>query len=42
LKTIFKQKKLHASLFFKYYSFHPKIQFRNPVDNFLLLQIMQG
>jgi hypothetical protein len=25
LKTLFKQKKLHARLFFKYYSFHPKI-----------------
>jgi hypothetical protein len=25
LKTLFKQKKLHAKLFFKYYSFHPKI-----------------
>jgi hypothetical protein len=24
-KTLFKQKKLHARLFFKYYSFHPKI-----------------
>jgi hypothetical protein len=25
LKTLFKQKKLHARLFFKYYSFHLKI-----------------
>jgi hypothetical protein len=25
LKTLFKQKKLHARLFFKYYSLHPKI-----------------
>jgi hypothetical protein len=25
LKTLFKQKKLHAKLFFKYYSLHPKI-----------------
>jgi hypothetical protein len=25
LKTISKQKKLHARLFFKYYSLHPKI-----------------
>jgi hypothetical protein len=24
LKTLFKQKKLHAKLFFKYYSLHPK------------------
>jgi hypothetical protein len=25
LKTLFKQKKMHARLFFKYYSLHPKI-----------------
>jgi hypothetical protein len=25
LKTLFEQKKLHAMLFFKYYSLHPKI-----------------
>jgi hypothetical protein len=25
LKTLFKLKKLHARLFFKYYSLHPKI-----------------
>jgi hypothetical protein len=25
LKTLFKQKKLHARLFFKYYSLNPKI-----------------
>jgi hypothetical protein len=25
LKTLFKQKKLHARLFFKYYSLYPKI-----------------
>jgi hypothetical protein len=25
LKTLFKQKKLHTRLFFKYYSLHPKI-----------------
>jgi hypothetical protein len=25
LKTLFKQKKLHARLFFKYYSLHQKI-----------------
>jgi hypothetical protein len=25
LKALFKQKKLHARLFFKYYSLHPKI-----------------
>jgi hypothetical protein len=25
LKTLFTQKKLHARLFFKYYSLHPKI-----------------
>jgi hypothetical protein len=25
LKTLFKQKKLHARLFFNYYFFHPKI-----------------
>jgi hypothetical protein len=25
LKTLFLQKKLHARLFFKYYSLHPKI-----------------
>jgi hypothetical protein len=25
LKTLFKQNKLHARLFFKYYSLHPKI-----------------
>jgi hypothetical protein len=25
LKTLFKEKKLHARLFFKYYSFHLKI-----------------
>jgi hypothetical protein len=25
LKTLFKQKKLHARLFFKYYFLHPKI-----------------
>jgi hypothetical protein len=25
LKTLIKQKKLHARLFFKYYSLHPKI-----------------
>jgi hypothetical protein len=25
LKTLFKQKKLHAMLFFKYYRLHPKI-----------------
>jgi hypothetical protein len=25
LKIIFKQKKLHGRLFFKYYSLHPKI-----------------
>jgi hypothetical protein len=25
LKTLFKQKKLHARLFFKYYPLHPKI-----------------
>jgi hypothetical protein len=25
LKTLFKQKKLHARLFFKYYTFHSKI-----------------
>jgi hypothetical protein len=24
LKTLFQQKKLHAKLFFKYYSLHPK------------------
>jgi hypothetical protein len=29
LKTLFKQKKLHARLFFKYYSLNPKIQSKN-------------
>jgi hypothetical protein len=28
LKTLFKQKKLHARLFFKYYSLHPKYNSR--------------
>jgi hypothetical protein len=36
LKTLFKQKKLHARLFFKYYSLHPKI-FKNLSDTYLLL-----
>jgi hypothetical protein len=41
-KTLFKQKKLQARFFFKHYSLHPKIQFKNLSDTYLLLRIVPG
>jgi hypothetical protein len=42
LKTLFKQNKLHSRLFFKYYSLHPKISFKNLGGTYILLRIVQG